>query len=587
MRNPARSWELIPALGDAGLRAAEEAACAAGLPASALMERAALAIAAALTERLVALETAPARRGDAEAARQGGARTRVGILAGPGHNGADALAVARLLHEAGFPVRVHALGAGPEGNPVKALRLNQERYARALGLFFEESAAALADWSEVLVDGLLGFGTTKAARGGVAQAIEAVNARAARDADIPLWSIDVPSGLSSASGLPPAPDAAVVRAHETFVLGAHKAGLVTDAAAAYTGALHFLSLGLFPWIRAEDVLAEVADLTRAASRRERQAASQAGKNTASPPRSAAIQPVSSPRSWDHKYSRGRTVVIAGTSRYPGAGVLAVRAAWGAGASYVHYAGPRACIPYILAAAPETVASAWEENDWAFAQGPATILWGSGYSPEDAAALWHGEARLRELLMGERCGPCILDAGAMQFAATIAGTETSLKDAAAPGQSADPARAAPPPRVILTPHAGEFAALPKYWHAPSASPEDGDPFASARALASRVNAILVRKGPRGLLAAPDGRVRVLLSEAPHLATAGTGDVFAGYLAGRLCARAWENAGTACADLAFNAITAYVQRAAAAPLPEGRHLRAGELLERILAFNVDPA
>jgi NAD(P)H-hydrate repair Nnr-like enzyme with NAD(P)H-hydrate dehydratase domain len=76
--------------------------------------------------------------------------------------------------------------------------------------------------------------------------------------------------------------------------------------------------------------------------------------------------------------------------------------------------------------------------------------------------------------------------------------------------------------VLTPHAGEFARL--------AGKEVGnDRFADARGLACETGCVVLLKGPTTIIAAPDGRLRVVTSGTASLATAGTGDVLAGFIA----------------------------------------------------------
>jgi ADP-dependent NAD(P)H-hydrate dehydratase / NAD(P)H-hydrate epimerase len=126
-------------------------------------------------------------------------------------------------------------------------------------------------------------------------------------------------------------------------------------------------------------------------------------------------------------------------------------------------------------------------------------------------------------------------------------------------------------AVLTPHAGEFARL-----AGMTAREVGvDRIGNARKLASETNAVVLLKGSRTVVAAPDGRVLVNPTGGPFLATGGTGDVLTGMIAGLIArgAEPWLAAGAA----------AYVHgtagRLAGAELGDGT--TAGDVLDRVPA------
>ncbi|MDQ6658267.1 MAG: NAD(P)H-hydrate dehydratase, partial [Actinomycetota bacterium] len=208
-----------------------------------------------------------------------------------------------------------------------------------------------------------------------------------------------------------------------------------------------------------------------------------------------------------KYSGGVLGVVAGSDRYPGAAVLAVGAAVRLRPGLVRYAGPGAAA--VLARWPEVVAAA----DPAAAGRVQAWLAGPGMGTDGAAL-----ARLRTVL--EADVPAVIDADALTM---LAANPTLLARRSRPaGDSGDE-----PAGTVLTPHAGEFARL---W--PDLDPLDR--IASARRAARESGAVVLLKGDRTVIAAPDGRTAVNMSGSGWLATAGSGDVLSGVIGSLLAA-----------------------------------------------------
>ena len=207
-----------------------------------------------------------------------------------------------------------------------------------------------------------------------------------------------------------------------------------------------------------------------------------------------------PTAGDDKYSRGVVALRTGSAAYPGAAVLGVEAAWRSGAGYVRYLGGAA--DAVLARRPETVAG----TDIGSTRVGAWVI-GSG--TDAAHRSDHEQAALHRILAGT--APVVVDAGALDLA----------EGTAAP--------------LLLTPHAGELARLRDQL---GLDPADLDSeFARVSAVvetAERVDATVLLKGARTLIAAP-GEQPIVVGNAPHwLATAGTGDVLAGVLGALLAA-----------------------------------------------------
>ena len=464
----AKDWRAHCLLTTEQMVAADRAAIAAGTPGIDLMEAAGAAVA-----REIRLRWRP---------------RPAAILCGPGNNGGDGFVVGRLLLEAGWPVSVlHA----PQ--PEKLRGDAKAAFARwVAAASVEGRTAATAVWQDgavesagLIVDALFGAGLARPVDGQAAQLLNA--AARAQAAGAPVIAIDVPSGVDGNTGACRGP---VVPAQLTVTFFRAKPGHRLLPAAPKCGALAVRDIGI-----ADTVLDEVA------------------------PRCA----VNAPALWrnaltpaspgDHKYTRGHVLVVAG--EMPGASILAARAAARSGAGMV------------------TVA--WFPGDEAVArpvfdaQLPASIL-KRPLADTGELAQFCKERRVGALLAGQGFGrsagkqaqladiraisvPCILDADALfPDVFTEAGMSGKI-DASA----------------VLTPHAGEFARIESAGGDIGKGAEDGKVERTRRA-AAHCRATIVHKGYDTVIAGPDGRAVINTNGQANLATAGSGDVLAGAIAG---------------------------------------------------------
>lgn len=199
-----------------------------------------------------------------------------------------------------------------------------------------------------------------------------------------------------------------------------------------------------------------------------------------------------PTASDDKYSRGVLGVRTGSSRYPGAAVLGVEAAWRTGLGMVRYIGPPGPTQLVLQRRPETVAADGRVQAWVI---------GSGTDADERSA--DETAALRGLLGGPE--PVVVDAGALDL----------VTGASAP--------------VVVTPHARELDRLRvALGLSPVRAGDDDARVTAAQETARELGVCVVVKGSRTVVATPSGW-RVTLAPAPAwLATAGTGDVLAGVI-----------------------------------------------------------
>lgn len=198
-----------------------------------------------------------------------------------------------------------------------------------------------------------------------------------------------------------------------------------------------------------------------------------------------------PTTDDDKYSRGVVGMRTGSTRYPGAAVLGVEAAWRAGTGMVRYLGPPRAQDLVLQRRPETVTADGRVQAWVIGSG-------TDAAERDAAET----AALRGILNGDV--PVVVDAGALDL----------VPEATAP--------------VIVTPHAREMDRLRDALGLPAASTADDARERAARETADAFGGVVLSKGAVTIVAAAGGWSRRVSTGTPWLATAGTGDVLGGVL-----------------------------------------------------------
>ncbi len=438
------------------------------MPSIALMERAGAAVAQAA---LRMLPTSGARR--------------VTILCGPGNNGGDGYVAARLLADEGCDVEVAVLGRA-------ALKGDAAIAAAGWRGPVVELAAARLEGTDLVVDALFGAGLARDIEGPAKDAIACVNEWAETTGGKVL-AVDIPSGVDGASG---AIRGSAVAAHESVTFFRLKPGHVLMPGREKCGRLVLEDIGI-----AASVLAEIAPPTRL--------------NVPA----LWLDALPRPGPAGHKYARGHALVVSGPMSQTGAARLCARGALRVGAGLVTVATPRDALPIHAAAltaimtrvaddAAELSEILADRRKNAVALGPGLGV-GDGTRALVLAAL---AAPASEANAPPRC--VVLDADALtSFAET---SETLFQAIAASTMT-----------VVLTPHDGEFAKLfGSFIDKAAAKPE------RTRAAAKRSGAIVLLKGADTVVATPDGRAAIAASDAPWLATAGSGDVLSGFVTGLL-------------------------------------------------------
>ena len=404
------------------------------LPEGALMQRAAHGLAYAVLDLL-----------------GGGYGRRVLLLVGSGDNGGDALYAGVVLARRGAYVEAWLLSDRAHPAGVAALRAAGGRIvASPLVEVRAQRASKPRPTFDVVVDGIVGIGGRPPLRAEAVAALDAVGG-------IPVVAVDTPSGIDVDTGELAGPH---VTADVTVTFGTHKIAHLVDPAALACGVVHLVDIGL--------------DLPE--------------------PEVEALQPddvaalLPRPDQLAHKYTRGVVGVRAGSSTYPGAGLLSVAGADCGLVGMVRYVGDPAVRDRVREAHPDVVGEG-RVQAWVI---------GSGSDTE-------AEESLRAALADDV--PVVVDAAALEFADLVDGWP-----------------------AVLTPHAGELAGM----LGAERSDVEAHPLHHARAAAENYRTTVLLKGRHTLVAEPGRPVRVTTTGTPWLATAGAGDVLGGVIGALLAA-----------------------------------------------------
>ncbi|HEX8725861.1 MAG TPA: NAD(P)H-hydrate dehydratase [Gemmatimonadaceae bacterium] len=435
--------------------ARDAAAIAAGTPSRQLMDRAGSATAREIARRLGPLDD-----------------RRVVVLCGPGNNGGDGWVVARELAAAGARVDVCEVVSAKSDDAVAAReRARRERGGRLHERTLVQLRAATYD---IVVDALLGTGSSGAPRGAIADAMAVLAAQ--RDAGARVAAVDLPTGLDATTG-----DVEhAVPADLTCTYGTIKRGHLV--ARGTCGAVVVLDIGL----GAAAAIADGAPLL------------------VDEPWVAECVPVIHADA--HKGTRRKVVVVGGAEGMSGAVILAARAALRSGAGLVKVLADGNSLDAVRSAEPAVLTGAWPQR--AADVDRDVTAWA------DAVAIGPGlgdTARSRALVervLSRWRGPVVLDADGLNVFHGDPAPLAELLD----GRSA-----------VVTPHPGEFARLTH-----TTIPEVlARRFDIGQRLAARLSAAVLLKGTPTVVYAPDGAERLVsASGTPALATGGSGDLLTG-------------------------------------------------------------
>ncbi len=395
------------------------------------------------------------------------------VACGPGNNGGDGFVAARLLQARGVTVRLALLGAKD------ALRGDAREMAARWDGDIAPLGPEIIKHTDVIVDAIFGAGLIRAVSGVAADTINAMNA-----SDAAIVAVDVPSGVDGTTG---AVRGLAVKATSTITFFRRKPGHLLLPGRIYCGEVRVADIGILP-----ATLTEISPQVFANA----------------PALWDAVFP--RPHLSGHKYSRGHALVVSGGPEATGAARLGARGALRAGAGLVTLAGSGQATAVNAAhstavmlasfSGPEALSNILEDAR------KNAVLIGPGAGVGEAT---------RKLVMSvlEASPACVLDADAL----------TSFEKKSKEFFAAITKRKAP---VIITPHEGEFCRIF------GTVPPDASKLERARAAAKLCGGIVILKGADTVIADGEGRAAINDNAPAWTATAGSGDVLAGFATGLL-------------------------------------------------------
>ncbi|MDP6101725.1 MAG: NAD(P)H-hydrate dehydratase [Dehalococcoidia bacterium] len=457
------------------MRLLEERCAQEGVSTDTLMEKAGLAVAGKAREFLGDVQGMP-----------------ILVLVGPGNNGGDGMVAARHLCDWGAGVTVYLTLPRKDDDPKRQLLLDRgiTPHLAEEDTGYSLLASRLSK-ARLVIDAVLGTGRARPIEGTLAEILTLlINAKAAR-LELGLMALDVPTGLDADSGEsdPHCPTADV-----TVALGYPKVGLFAFPGAEHVGRLEVVDIGM-PQSLAEDVPQELI--------------TQDWVRNALPRRPLA----------SHKGTFGRVLMVAGSAKYIGAAYLACEGAARVGTGLVTLAMPRSLEPILATKLTEVTYLPLPEADGALSDEASEIILseasnyqallvgcGLGQGP-DVARL------LRKTLFTSRYPgtPMVLDADALNIMSKVPEWWMGLRGEA-----------------VVAPHPGEMSRLTGM----TPGEINATRLSTARERAVHWGKSVVLKGAHTIVSDPTGQVRMSSFANPGLASAGTGDILAGVMAGLL-------------------------------------------------------
>ncbi len=400
--------------------------------------------------------------------------SRVGVLVGRGHNGGDALVVARELFFQGYEVVVYV-----PVQELKELTDRHYRYVLSLGIEVIDNAEDFAD-CDLIIDGLFGFGLNREITASLVETIELINR-----CSIPILSIDLPSGIHTDTGLVLG---TAIKATHTLCLGLWKLAFVQEPAIEYLGKTELIDFDL-PLPDIHTILGEDPVITRMTNDRAM----------------ACLPFHRSPVT--HKYQQGHLLLIVGSEQYAGAAILAGLGARATGVGMLSIAVPKSLKPLLLNHLPEALIIGCPKTEMGTIQSLPELDFTKYNAIACGCGLTDRPSAIVTTILQATC-PVILDADALNIIAKI-GIDSTIAPRKSP--------------TILTPHVGEFKRL--FNQIPTI-----DKLTAAIAGSEASQAIILLKGARTTISQPDGRVIIIPDSTPALARGGSGDILTGLIGG---------------------------------------------------------
>ncbi len=398
------------------------------------------------------------------------------LVCGPGNNGGDGLALARLLHHRGYDCNVYLWKAKKlsEDNQINYNRLKE---IPAIPLHIIQEASDIPDFKDgnIIIDALFGSGLTREIQGLPAKIIEQMNAT-----HIPIISIDIPSGLFvDQSNLNK--KGAVVRPWIIYTFQFPKLSLLLPENEVYNQNWMVIPIGLHPdyiqQVACRDFLLEAEDINHVLHVRKK---------------------------FSHKGNYGHALLIAGSKGKMGAAVLSAKACMRTGVGLLTAHIPQRGEVIIQTAVPEVMVDLDEHMDYitgiTLSQSFSAIGIGPGIGKNKAT-----ENMLKLLIQNHQHTPLIIDADGINI---LSENKTWLSFL--------------PKDTIITPHPKEFERLA------GKSSNNFQRLEKQRELSVKYAIFIVLKGAHTSISCPDGTVYFNNTGNPGMATAGSGDVLMGMI-----------------------------------------------------------
>ena len=444
---------------------------------------------------------------------------RILVMCGPGNNGGDGFVAARMLRERGYRVQVWL------SCKRTALKGAAAEMAAQWGVEIATGDERELFSVDLIIDALFGAGLSRPIE------YREITDQFKRICNTLVLSVDVPSGLNGDTGQANGP---IVSANRTVTFFRRKIGHMLMPGRAFCGEVVVADIGI-----PDSVLLKMSNTVRSTA----------------PARWSWLGQLPNPRIDSHKYTRGHAIVVSGPADKTGAARLGARGALRAGAGLVTVASPMDAVAVNAMHLTAIMLEAFESPN-----GLASVL---------------GDTRRNVALIGPGCGvgrdtrrmvesalrskaAVVLDADALTSFEAIKIDPNAQPDIDAPRLPPNELPSVPRDlfvmiaarksgATVLTPHEGEFKRL--FGEMP------GSKLDRAQAAAKLSGAIVILKGPDTVIADPDGHAAINDNAPPWLATAGSGDVLAGFVTGLLaqgmdpfeaaCAAVWLHG--ECADI----------------------------------------
>ncbi|WP_288317660.1 NAD(P)H-hydrate dehydratase [Xylanibacter caecicola] len=453
-----------------------------------------------------------------------GTDTAVVVFAGPGNNGGDALAVARMLAEKDYRTTAYLFNIGntlSEDCTINKKRLQDCKKLRKFIEVTNEFDPPRLEKGMLVIDGLFGSGLNKPLAGGFASLVKYINQSPAQ-----VVSIDIPSGLMSEDNTYSV-RANIIKADMTLTLQQKKLSFMFPENQNFIGKLQILDIGLskdgIESIPATYSVVEEKDIKARILHRN---------------------------SFAHKGDMGSALLIAGSYGMAGAAVLAAKACLRSGAGKVTVGTPKRNNDILQISVPEAIVHHDKDDKYftepidveefdALGIGP-----GLGQNENTAIALI---TQIRKTQV-----PIVLDADALNILASHRAWLQQL-----------------PKGIIMTPHPKEFERLAGNHYVDSY-----ERLCKAQSMAQQLHAYIILKGHHSALCLPDGTVIFNSTGNAGMATAGSGDVLTGIITG-LLARGYKQAEACLTGMYLHGIAGDI----AAKETGMESLTAGDLIEKI--------